>query len=435
MASYAIVLDAGSSGTRLYMYEWRPANVLRPWQFNIEQIDSWKSGTAITELVRGNPNSTELQTRVNNYLRPFVAQALRHWPKAFFEAHPGYVPPGMTLEDIFPPIVLPAVRRVHERVLPGSVQFSLYATAGVRSMDPRDRDRLMDRVRACREAGIFAGRINSRHISGNEEALFGWLAASYLRNTTAGGYVEMGGVSAQIAFPVREGLNDYAVPAGEAARKVKLSLAPLHESKMFLASYNVGMDKARGQYDQKLFAADENLFRADVNGVPVIHDASKPGTFHGEINGEPVVGASGIALYFTRMTQTVYNLLGPPESPTIGHTPGNIVASLEEFAGGAGFYYSMHRDDNAGLAVDFHQHYRDLCAMKAVMTPNQKKYDLLFKGVWNSQVLRNTFKIETTMGNANTVIFLPLNERDGIELSWTLGQLIFRIGGGALEEW
>jgi hypothetical protein len=205
------------------------------------------------------------------------------------------------------------------------------------------------------------------------------------------------------------------------------------------------MDEARRQYNQRLAdAGDDNRFRTN-DGVcvhprrhssdvvrlifsQVIHDASKPDEFQGEIDGVVVNGASGDPQYFNKMVGAVLQSVMPP-SPTIGDIPGGIVNNLN-FAGGAGFYYSMQRDD--GEAVNFRQHYQQLRAMKAAMTPTQLKFDLLFKGVWNLQVLRHTFRIETTTQTArvNEVVFLPLNNMAGIELSWTLGQLIFNVGGG-----
>jgi hypothetical protein len=110
-------------------------------------------------------------------------------------------------------------------------------------MDAIDRNRLMRCVGNFPQASVFNGWVdrwvNSRVITGNEEALFGWLAASYLRDRIDDGYVEMGGVSAQIAFPVIEGaLEPGVVPA--APEVVQVTIAPLINFGMFFGVVHCG---------------------------------------------------------------------------------------------------------------------------------------------------------------------------------------------------
>ena len=135
----------------------------------------------------------------------------------------------------------------------------------MRALDGDDQVRLMNCVRAVlRPLALTEGQTgqtftegqNSRVIAGNEEALFGWLAASYLRNLPQDGYLEMGGASAQIAFPVAADAQ-----AVDGTRVVQLTIAGV-PSRILLASYNLGLDEARRIYDRNLVAADPNPFRA-----------------------------------------------------------------------------------------------------------------------------------------------------------------------------
>lgn len=332
-------------------------------------------------------------------------------------------------------------------ILPAAVPLSLYATAGVRQLDAGPRDQLMGFVNEYFEASIFA-QADHRTISGKEEALFGWLAASYLRNSIADGYVEMGGASAQIAFRVDpDALAGYdAAAAGTQVAEVVIG--PFG-SAMLLASYPLGSNEGRRRYDTRL--ANDAAFR-DANGVctcprvyssdeavelissQIILDGSKPNWFEGQIGGMVVHGASANNPRFVRMVNTVLDFFLPQDlpHPSIGDAPGEIVRTLN-FVAGAGFFHSMQVAGN--LPVIFQQHYNAMRAMKAEMTPAQMKYDPLFKVVWNRWVLQHVFRITTTdtaaVQLANHVDFLPFNGIEGLELSWTLGRLICVALGGA----
>lgn len=88
----------------------------------------------------------------------------------------------------------------------------MLGTAGIRDLDNRKRSKLVAEIkRFVKKAGFKVDTSSSDcgDISGRDEALYGWLAANYLRgHFTEGvesrGYLEMGGASAQIAFwPMR----------------------------------------------------------------------------------------------------------------------------------------------------------------------------------------------------------------------------------------
>lgn len=199
-------------------------------------------------------------------------------------------------------------------------------------------------------------------------------------------------------------------------------------------------------YDGRLAAAGANPFRADEVYVhpcrhssdqavklifsQVIHDPSKPDGFLGEIGGVEVHGASGNREYFKQMTFAVFGALEDQDSPSIGDIPGEVVNDLV-FVAGAGFWHSMRRPND--LPVNFQQYNQFVRDMKTEMTEVQLEHDMLFKAIWNLWILHRTFRI-TCMNTqdvlANHVGFLPRNKIDGIELSWTLGKLIFGVGEG-----
>jgi hypothetical protein len=140
-------------------------------------------------LVEG--TTEDLQIKVNDYLAPLVTRALLHWP----ERVRGVLP---ILPDRPPPNV-----DIPEDVLPNTVPLFLLATAGVRQLDDGKRTALIDCMDKCTPLSRFKKIERHGTITGEQEALFGWLAASHLRPSTRlgyVGYVEMGGASAQIAF-------------------------------------------------------------------------------------------------------------------------------------------------------------------------------------------------------------------------------------------
>ncbi|KAF9218087.1 hypothetical protein BS17DRAFT_770923, partial [Gyrodon lividus] len=194
---FGIVIDAGSSGSRLQIYSWKdPAtllgeegdavrNTLPKVEKGVRVGEDW-----VTKVEPGLSSFADNPEGVANYLEPL----LQH-------AH-SQIPPS----------------------LESDTPLFLLATAGMRLLTPHQQARVLNA--ACtylRSASSFRIEPESKDgpcgssvqiITGEEEGLFGWIAVNYLmdgfngRNKgekTTYGFLDMGGASTQIAFEPADG--------------------------------------------------------------------------------------------------------------------------------------------------------------------------------------------------------------------------------------
>lgn len=194
---HGMMIDAGSSGSRMHVYEFRP-RVLRGRKETSEAVAGKKLSYPGTD------------SRWTDRLKPGIA-AFASLPE----------------EELFPALVLylQPLMQFAETILHsknesfGEYPIYLKGTAGMRMLNPIDRARV---INACRD--IFSNSTYSRFkfdkdyarvISGEEEAIYGWAGANFvlgsLLKSSEGigtvmnpeltyGTLELGGASSQIAF-------------------------------------------------------------------------------------------------------------------------------------------------------------------------------------------------------------------------------------------
>ncbi|KAK3921838.1 Ectonucleoside triphosphate diphosphohydrolase 8, partial [Frankliniella fusca] len=169
---YAMVFDAGSTHTEMVVYRWQ-AN-----KYNgtgvVSQVGSCDMSGGISVELRADPRA-----RADEYFRRCVDAGL---------------------------VSIPEARRGHSPLF-------LAATAGMRllrSESPDEAEQVLGNVsRALERAatGMLFNSVNSvRIITGQEEAVAGWISANYLlktiypKPTKQVGMLDMGGASTQITF-------------------------------------------------------------------------------------------------------------------------------------------------------------------------------------------------------------------------------------------
>ncbi|KAJ3115665.1 Golgi apyrase [Physocladia obscura] len=195
---YGIIIDAGSSGSRLLIYSWRkfnhpsyssnslpiiekafPSNSSQPWFKSIEPGLSSLSNTKLSK------------SSVQQYLEPIL---------------------------LFAASTIPAI--AHQ-----STPIYLLATAGMRLISSDSRDKILkyacDTTLENFKFDIRSCSTQFRVISGEVEGIFGWVAINYLNSgfqipnkqrppplpgsPSTFGFLDMGGASTQIAFePIEE---------------------------------------------------------------------------------------------------------------------------------------------------------------------------------------------------------------------------------------
>ncbi|KAF8550466.1 hypothetical protein OG21DRAFT_1487747 [Imleria badia] len=237
---FGIVIDAGSSGSRLQIYSWKdPQTVLEDYGDAVRNVlpvvekgvptgEDW-----ITKVEPGLSSFGDTPEGVAGYLEPLIQHARTH------------IPPS--LESQTPVFLL--------------------ATAGMRLLEPLQQARVLNAACAyLRTASAFRIEPESKDgpcgasvqiITGEEEGLFGWIAVNYLMDGFVGGhkadkttygFLDMGGASTQIAFePAEEDV------VGSAAALVDVRLRVLGgaeiKHKVFVTTWlGYGTNQARERY-------------------------------------------------------------------------------------------------------------------------------------------------------------------------------------------
>ena len=203
--NYIVVLDAGSTGTRVYVYTYLDSEYMA-------KHGLLSSGKAISGIeIAGN--------------LPYVHRDSSYWSK---KVRPGlssfkndikkYNDSTQHLASRIGKKGLKKLLKRAQKVVPEDQQYRtpifLHATAGVRLLEQRDQDALMS-------AACYYIKTHSRFylpdcashvrvIDGEEEGLYGWIALNYLAGKLRAdeekqlGFLELGGASTQMCFEPRE---------------------------------------------------------------------------------------------------------------------------------------------------------------------------------------------------------------------------------------
>jgi len=226
--SYLIVIDAGSTGSRIHVYPYIPSKHLPTFFPNEEFTDKKKPGLS---SFRENPSEA-----------------------------------GDSLEVIL---------QEAKDNLPSNIRFKevpifLVATAGLRkvfAVDPEATNQIMSSVRMkLRHSGFKFKDSWARIIQGTEEGVFGWVTVNYLlgnfmnADAKTTGVFEMGGESVQLAFlpktPLPKDLpKNLITPMQIAGRTYNL----------FAHSWmGYGMEAVQSKFDDKI--ADESTTPCYLTG-------------------------------------------------------------------------------------------------------------------------------------------------------------------------
>ena len=195
---HGLMIDAGSTGSRLHVYEWKPRVLSDP--------------ADIAAAVAGDYISVPgTESRWTDRLRPSLDTfAQIKDDDEMLQA----------IKDYLQPLLEFAETVLHEkRNKFGEYPIFLRATAGMRILNTEDRARVMDAVRhALRDKAYSPFAFvdeQARVLSGEEEAIYDWTGVNFLLGTLVGqsagsgsvvepalthGALDLGGGSTQIAF-------------------------------------------------------------------------------------------------------------------------------------------------------------------------------------------------------------------------------------------
>jgi Golgi nucleoside diphosphatase len=451
---WGVILDAGSSGTRLHIYQWKdPEKALKH---------------ASKEDLRSLP---KLKTE-------------KKWTK---KIRPGVSTFGDKVEDVGPEHLQSLVSHALKIIPADKVKDTpifLMATAGMRLLPQIQQTALTREIcsyfQQNTQFSLPDCDLHIQVIKGETEGLYGWIASNYLlggfdqpskhqhgKGHHTYGFLDMGGASAQIAFAPN------ATEAEKHANDLKLlRLRTLDgspsEYKVFTTTWlGFGVNQARESYIKNL----ENGYADTEVELP---DPCLPKGLRTTLRGDPagrrspgtptLVGTG----QFEECLQLTYPLLGKDkpceDSPCLlngQHVPA-IDFDVNHFIGVSEYWHTTHgvfgnKDDKAYDFAGYQQRVKDFCgqdwgqieAKIEGRRPNNAKVaqEACFKAAWLINVLHEGIGVprigleEVHRANVSKGAlehakqkgfldpFKPVDKIDDIEVSWTLGKMVLYAAG------
>ncbi|KAJ1721595.1 Golgi apyrase [Coemansia erecta] len=402
---FGVVIDAGSSGSRVMVYAWDdPA-------------------AQLARLAR-NATAGALPFRL-----PAVSRAGERWA---FKTEPGISSFAGAAQHVGAQHIRPLLDFAQQQIpagLQASTPVLLLATAGMRLLPPAQRAAVM--AAACAYArenyafAVDACAHSFRVVSGEHEGLYGWLAANYLLGALDGhvptlGFLDMGGASAQIAFEAAAGA------AGVAHVTLRALDGRARTAGVFAATFlGHGTHEARRRYEAGLAPPADDPCLAPGLRLPLA-----AGALRGLGSFDACVAATRPLLNKTAPCARAPCLFAGVSAPPIDY-------ARQQFVGVSEYWYAAHDFLALGGAWDaarFEQRARAFCATPWDRLLGQHGGDeahvrrlqmQCFKAAWLVNVLHEGFGVPR--GAAAEPRFRSLESVEGVEVSWTLGALLLHV--------
>jgi hypothetical protein len=231
---YGAIIDAGSSGSRLTIFEWRIAGDGDPhvWPVvSVEDKDTRETECPLTSLHKDERNTCDCLVKLTKRAR----------------------------EE--------AVRFLGEPNLP-PISLWIKATAGVRKLEDKDQATMIlvaaDRCLANSPGYEWKG---AKVITGEEEGVYAWLAVNHLARTlrtdavATHGIIELGGQSAQLAYR----MSGHPSPA---PTRGEILTVPLASGELHIYSISDFLGRKAAVNDPSLGEPDIIKNGCALNGVP-----------------------------------------------------------------------------------------------------------------------------------------------------------------------
>ncbi|KAK9368088.1 nucleoside phosphatase family-domain-containing protein [Lipomyces kononenkoae] len=459
--SYGIVIDAGSSGSRVQIYSW-PSTFTSKFT-TLPQVG--KGGDDWQKKVK--PGISSYSTHVDDLAESHLEPLIEH------------------AEEIIP-------REKH-----AETPIFLYATAGMRLLSQDDQQEILKRT--CeyikKESSFLLADCNThvKVIDGQTEGLYGWLALNYMmgaldapdkHNHGKGhhtyGFLDMGGASAQVAFVPNATEQEKHMDDLYSVRLRTQSGEP-REFNVFVSTWlGYGANEAHRRYIELLVKESEAKLdardgKATSDREAIIDPCSPNGYIKDDdplLGGRILKGRGNLTECLSKTYPLLSKDLPCNDDPCLFggvHAP-MIDFDVNHFIGVSEYWHTMKSklfadlvpvggtdkelDQAAGTgAYDYATFSKKLQAFCArdwseIKTAKDMKHVdkdqlklMCFKGSWVMNVLHSGFGVPrtsaltaSTSGTDKVVDaaankgfvdhFKSMDTINGVELSWTLGKMI-----------
>ncbi|ORX61332.1 hypothetical protein DM01DRAFT_1404151 [Hesseltinella vesiculosa] len=450
---YGVIIDAGSSGSRVYVYSWKDNEYLR------DTNESLKG--AIPMVERADKNGLKWTTRQE----PGIST---------YGSRPSEI--GEHLQDLLT-FALEVVPPQQQAATP----IYLMATAGVRLLPDNEQQALM--AATCKHiqtnTPFFISDCEShiKTIPGEIEGVYGWVAVNYLmggfdlaraeEKKHTFGFLDMGGASAQIAFEP-----DHHQKEEHSSDLTKIHLRTLDgvslDYEVFVTTFlGYGSNQARRRYledrvktlfdhqtTEKPLLDDQHRLHLDDPCLPLNLDLTDTDSTSVSLQ------LKGTGQFKTCLEATLPLLNKNAECPTEPclfngvHTP-KIDWSIHQFVGISEYWYSSHDVLGLGGVYDFRQYEEkatQFCGQNWTVIldthpdwhmQEAQRYQLqCFKSAWMMNVLHGGIEVprisesddtwmEESIESAETKNWNPpfqsIDTINDIQVSWTLGAMLLHV--------
>jgi len=420
--SYGVVIDCGSSGSRVYIMYWPPHTGSKAELLKIKQMID----------VDGNPVQKKIKPGISSFANNpgGASESLRSLLK-FAEQH---VP-----------------RRKHRET-----PLYILATAGMRLLPKHKQHAILHNLRkhVPLMSGFYVADSHIEVITGKQEGIYLWIATNYalgrfdhthdhtntsehLRKPTVG-TIEIGGASLQIAYEVSW---DQYVPQDYSAT-INLGCdthETIHEYKVYVVTHlGYGTDAARRRYLERIYSENrDKLVRHEK-----VTDACLPSDMVDDVklhNSTYKLTGTG---EFTRCKNLLRTILN--ESVPCSRSPCSLNGVFQpqidfksvEFYGFAEFWYSSN--DVLGMGGTYkHQLIdsasKDFCQRSWSLHRHHYKMGFYphaddfrfkyqcFKSAWMTTVLHQGLRFPDSFQN-----LMAVQRINGKEVQWAMGALLYR---------
>ncbi|KAJ4351763.1 Golgi apyrase [Didymosphaeria variabile] len=452
--NYGVVLDAGSSGTRVHIYKWLKSDKARKNHGSLHKLPEVSTDKKWTKKT--------------------------HPGISTFGTHPHDVGPDH-LDELFKH----ALKYVPKDEVANTPLF-LLATAGMRILPDLQRKSVLEEVCAyARKSTKFQLPDCDLHVQvipGETEGLYGWIAANYLlggfddpeehdhgKNHHTYGFLDMGGASAQIAFAPNETEAERHANDLTLLRLRTLNGTPL-EYKVFVTTWlGFGVNQARQRYVMQLLESSINAKEypdpcLPTNAAIMVSDDGKVIESGSGKKGHKLVGTGVFTECLTKsfpLLEKEKECLDAPCLINGQHTPA-IDFDVNHFVGVSEYYHTTHeifkmaaKDDEEYDFKTYQKAVDEFCSKswkdieKGIKNKTWGKIDeqtaqeVCFKSSWLINVLHDGIGVPRVgLENLNNNVtkvkvggkhgskkgfinpFQAVNKINDVEVSWTLGKMV-----------